>query len=232
MSKNVAVSKGIDIAAILTLLTLSMYALGFLKQAALYNAIGCLWAIKFNSAQDFILQGALEVSTAFICAMIFGWRRDPDESLDKSMNIIGVVGAIWAILSIFVFDKFAVGKLMLAIMIELFPYATLGPVFYAFLFAYSNYGFQRRAASYLSGCIFVVVLSLYLYQEQKTSEIILGIGSTYMLAKSSGEQKSLLIGSINGKYLARPCGKNSGYSIIDSGAEWVVTPIKSASDCK
>jgi len=232
MSRNGVLGKGIDIGALLTLLTLSMYALGFLRLAVFYTTIDCFWAIKFNSAQDFILQGATGVSVAFFSAMLFSWGRDPDKALDESMRIIAVIGTGWLLIAGVISKYFFIGKLMLALVGELFPYALMGPVFYALFSTYSHDGFRKGAGRYLLGCFIIIFMSLFIYQDEKSKEINEGLGSTYMLSKRSGEQRSILIGSVSGKYLARLCGQNGVYSIIESGADWVVSPIKSAYDCR
>lgn len=232
MSRNGVSAKRLEVGSLVALLTLSMYVLGFLKQAVLYTAIDCFWAIKFNSAQDFILQGAAGVSAAFFFAMVFSWGRDPDKALDKSMRVIAVVGVLWLVVAGLVSKYFSIGKLMLALMGELFPYALMGPVFYALFSTYSHNGFRKGAGRYLLGCFIIIFMSLFIYQDEKSKEINEGLGSTYMLSKRSGEQKSILIGSVSGRYLARLCGQNGVYSIIESGADWVVSPIKSAYDCR
>ena len=232
MSRDKVYAKGIDIGALITLLTLSMYVLGFLKLAVLYAAIDCFWAIKFNSAQDFILQGATGVSVAFFSAMLFSWGRDPDKALDGSMRVIAVIGFFWLLIAILISKYLFIGKLMLAVTGELFPYALMGPVFYALFSTYSRDGFRKGAGRYLLGCFIIVFMGLFVYQDEKSKEIDDGFGPTYMLSKNSGDQKSILIGSVNGKYLARSCGEKRIYSIIESGADWIVSPIQSAHDCK
>lgn len=232
MSRNGVLSKGIDIGALLTLLTLSMYALGFLRLAVLYTTIDCFWAIKFNSAQDFILQGATGVSVAFFSAMLFSWGRDPDKALDESMRIIAVIGTGWLLIAGVISKYFFIGKLMLAVMGELFPCALMGPVFYALFSTYSHDGFRKGAGRYLLGCIVIISMSLFIYQEDKSKELNSGLGSTYMLFNRSGEQKSILIGSVSGRYLARSCDEKGTYSIIESSADWFVSPIESAHYCK
>lgn len=232
MLKNGEFNKALDLGALLTLLTLSMYALGFLRQAVLYAAIDCFWALKFNSAQDFILQGATGVSVAFFFAMMFSLGRDPGKALDTSLSVISTVGAAWLIFAGLISQYFSIGNFMLAIMSEFFPYALMGPIFYALFSTYSHDGFRKGAGRYLFGCLLIVSMSLFIYQDEKSKEINSGLGSTYMLSKRSGENGSIMVGSINGKYLVRLCGTRNDFSMIEPGSDWIVSAIKSSSDCK
>lgn len=220
-----------EIGALITFLTLSMYVLGYLKLAILYASLDCLWVLKFNSAQDFILQGGTGVSVAFVTALIFSLGRNPVEGADRSLKIISIILVLWMGSAIAISQFASIGRLMLALMSEVVPYSLMGPCFYALYWSYKAKALRRARVKYILGCLNIVAMSLFLYWDEKYKEIIEGVGTTYMVTQASVLKKSILVGSVNGKYLVRLCGRIENYSIIEPGVDWIVSSVPNASYC-
>lgn len=235
--ENKSVQQGIlgsavELGSLLTFLSLSMYVLGYLKLVTLYAALDCLWVIKLNSAQDFVSQGAIGVSSAFVVSVLFSFGRTPFDGLGRAYSVLSLIGAAMLVAGIILDRYFSVGTLTQALMSEILPYAFLGPGFYSFISAYKNQGLKNDTLVYAIGFVMMFSMGLFIHQDSKYNEIVKGFGSTYVLSKNDGSAKLIMVGSVNNKYLAKVCGASERYSIIEPGFDWVVSPIASALDCR
>lgn len=221
-----------EFGTLLTALTLSMYVLGYLKLAALYAAIDCTWVLKFNSPQDFISQGAVGVSSVVASAVIFGSGKNSVDAIRNSQVVISFAGLIVLTVAIFLSKFFATASLIFDPLMEVLPYFYFGPMFYALVLSFSKKDFKKDRSYYFLGIPLLLIILIYLQTSSKVKEITRGLGATQMVSKVSGADKAILIGSVNNKYLVLPCSGSTRFSIIDPGADWVVTPIASAQDCK
>ncbi len=230
--KNQAVQpprRALEFGALVTSITLGMYVLGYFKLAALYAALDCVWVLKFNSPQDFISQGAVGVGSVVIGAIVFG--RKTFAGMQRSQAIMSLIGLLALGVAAFL-TKFLSLSIFLDPLMEVMPYTFYGLICYAIILSFTHDEFKNQQITFFVCALVMLAILIYLQTSPRVKELTRGLGSTYMVSKISGSDKSILVGSVNNKYLVRPCVGPVRYLIIDPGAEWVVTSIASSMDCK
>lgn len=222
----------IEFGTIITTLTVIMYALGYLKLAVLYAVLDCTWVLRFHGPQDFISNGAVGVVAAFVSAMMFSFTKWRENSLQNAQVVLGLVGLISLVVAGLLSKYFSRTAIFFDPLMEVFPYVYMGPIFYDLFFLVSGKRERKMLPIYLLGLPVLFFVLIFIATDSKYKEIAKGLGSTYMMSSSSGGNRSILVGSVNGKYLVMRCEPHQRLSIVDPGSEWVVTPLASASDCQ
>ncbi|MDK8264440.1 hypothetical protein QP835_09155 [Pseudomonas oryzihabitans] len=222
----------IEFGAIITTLTLVTYALGYLKLAVLYAVLDCTWVLRFHGPQDFIANGAVGVAAAFVSAVIFSFTKWRENSLQNAQVILGLIGLVSLLIACGLSKLFSKSSVFFDPVMEVFPYVYMGPIFYDLFFSIYEKREAKNLSIYFMGVPVLLSVLIYIATDSKYKEVAKGLGSTYMVSRLSGADKSILVGSVNGKYLVLPCEPRQRFSIIDPGSEWVVSPLASASDCQ
>lgn len=132
----------IEFGTIITTLTLVMYALGYIKLAVLYAVLDCTWVLRFHGPQDFISNGAVGVTAAFVSAIIFSFTKWRDNSLQNAQVILGLIGFFSLVIAGVFSWLFSKASVFFDHLMEVFPYIW-GRYFMIYFFLYTRSVRQR-----------------------------------------------------------------------------------------
>ncbi|MDP5165525.1 hypothetical protein [Pseudomonas syringae] len=206
-------------------LAFAAYIAGHAKFYFLYKALNCQWVLSFHSVQDVVANGAMDVVLCSITAVpLFYIYKNSIDVDNNGRRIVGftIVGMTISVgVAVLVFG-YKLDAYVADLMIYLCSY-----FFYGVAIAHSA-RYSLEEGNYHSllicflGFVFSTFFSSYLVYEYKTFSLIYERGGFPYLVVGLDGKSEVLIGAVNGKYLARICGEADKYQLIVPTNKWLV----------
>ncbi len=208
------------------LLGMAAYIAGYFKFYFYYGALNCSWVLGMHSVQDVIVNGAIDVVLCSLTAvpLFFTYQS----SLDIDNNGRRIVG----FLLLGVIAALAIGIHLLDYKLSLYAsdlmtYSSFYLIYGVSVATVARYSAEERSYQYLIatflGFVFATVFSSFLANDQKTFALIEDKGGFPYNVIGDGGVTSVLVGTVNGKYLLHVCGEGSRFKLVSPSEKWTVS---------
>ncbi len=218
---------GGKVAGAVGVLAIAAYIAGYAKFYFLYRALGCVWVLKLHSVQDVVSNGSLDVFLSSLSAIpLFYCYSNAFDVDNKGRRIVGHI-IIGITVSFLVLVRL-IGYKVDAFLVDLLIYAC-GYLFYGVALAVSaRFAVEEGKYEYLlaalAAFVFFTIFSSYLVYQDKDFSKLDSDGAFAYQVSSGHEEASVLITSVNGRYLTRHCGDTDKYQLVAPAQKWSVEP--------